>query len=728
MKWPLRLLSYVIQIIVVFYIVTKRLMVPISWQLIAAVPLWCILQQAFLESRLQFLRQSGRVWLDTIRTTTSQSLETVRRNPMSALLVASALGFVLAAVGSGGLYSVLDHGTRWLANLALRGGIFWWPAIITTGIVLVYMTRWKFYSRISIHASTAEGLQAFVPSGGGLHVVCLSAACILAFTMLRVVDNWSGRRTNAVATQQVQNCLNRIPSRIESRRKEISDRIARVIKDSGDQSDAATQRVRTKIMDFAADPSQLKTYLESTPAKPPQKTPDPQALPAKFPEALKKWSPDRIEMEQDLLDLKYLFELKDKDLVLRQSADEMIRTSWGRTGDSSSTPAASRPLVNLILNGQNRPEAKDFESDGLTSAREYQDESIGRILINDYTFPKPYDFSKKLRQMAVSTVPANMQEEERKVLVMFLFSMTFAENQPGKQRPDPALWSPQGESLDRLFEGGKVLDVLRSGLLDPISNPANEIWPIGLTTVRLREMIRGVIQTVTFVFLFWGCCVLFWHGIIRNVVGQLSYLPLGDVMFLPAKPASEPQQTWRDAWNFNAELLLPEDGSDRRAVDIYDAANRSSDLIPGSISAAMRAAASATSPEGAISAKIEKWRKSIDEQNGFLDFIAFALPNLGFLGTIVGIGQGLSVAYSIAVPSSDPFHKARVISEMTSQLGTAFYTTLVALVCVLPFVLMTYSVRRMQDFVGQVAERKLLHLADHRISMKLTRTDSVDSD
>jgi hypothetical protein len=60
-----------------------------------------------------------------------------------------------------------------------------------------------------------------------------------------------------------------------------------------------------------------------------------------------------------------------------------------------------------------------------------------------------------------------------------------------------------------------------------------------------------------------------------------------------------------------------------------------------------------------------------------LGFLNGCLPSLGFIGTVVGMGEALLLADSL-FGSSD---RQKTISLMTEQLGLAFDTTLVALLC-----------------------------------------------
>lgn len=75
-----------------------------------------------------------------------------------------------------------------------------------------------------------------------------------------------------------------------------------------------------------------------------------------------------------------------------------------------------------------------------------------------------------------------------------------------------------------------------------------------------------------------------------------------------------------------------------------------------------------------------------------INYLLWALPSLGFIGTIVGIGESLGRADQV-VRASDSVARADAITRVTSLLGFAFDTTLVALMCGLPVMALLYAYR-----------------------------------
>ena len=95
-----------------------------------------------------------------------------------------------------------------------------------------------------------------------------------------------------------------------------------------------------------------------------------------------------------------------------------------------------------------------------------------------------------------------------------------------------------------------------------------------------------------------------------------------------------------------------------------------------------------------------------------IDYLVWAMPSLGFIGTVVGISQALGDADEV-VRASDQASQAEAITLVTSVLGLAFDTTLIALVCTIPVMLLIAWYRS--------GESQFLLDVDQRISAKLFR-------
>lgn len=81
---------------------------------------------------------------------------------------------------------------------------------------------------------------------------------------------------------------------------------------------------------------------------------------------------------------------------------------------------------------------------------------------------------------------------------------------------------------------------------------------------------------------------------------------------------------------------------------------------------------------------VGRTRDRIDEVGySSIDFLLWAMPSLGFIGTILGIAESLGNA-DLVVRAADAISRGEAVTAVTSFLGLAFDTTLIALVCSIP--------------------------------------------
>jgi biopolymer transport protein ExbB/TolQ len=77
-----------------------------------------------------------------------------------------------------------------------------------------------------------------------------------------------------------------------------------------------------------------------------------------------------------------------------------------------------------------------------------------------------------------------------------------------------------------------------------------------------------------------------------------------------------------------------------------------------------------------------------EAENSMVRYLIWAVPSIGFIGTVRGIGEALSRADEALAGN---------ISGMTSSLGVAFNSTLVALVISIMLMFLLHQLQRLQD-------------------------------
>lgn len=90
----------------------------------------------------------------------------------------------------------------------------------------------------------------------------------------------------------------------------------------------------------------------------------------------------------------------------------------------------------------------------------------------------------------------------------------------------------------------------------------------------------------------------------------------------------------------------------------------------------------------AIQTSVEALGVRFEADNAMIRYIIWAIPSIGFVGTVRGIGQALSQADKAL---------AGDIADMTASLGTAFNSTLVALLASLVLMALLHALQRAQD-------------------------------
>jgi len=182
-------------------------------------------------------------------------------------------------------------------------------------------------------------------------------------------------------------------------------------------------------------------------------------------------------------------------------------------------------------------------------------------------------------------------------------------------------------------------------------------------------MPQGVIQFLTFVFFFWGIFE------INELMSKIKYEKQSfGLDFLPTK----------EQW-----VLSPEDVNDLKIKMInYEKEHKFM------MTAMIRKACTKFRANNSISDVLEIVSRQITINQGksegrqsTIRYLAWAMPSVGFIGTIMGISQALGLADRAGDPE--------VLGQITSSMYVAFDTTLVALI--LSIILMWFFHRLQEE-------------------------------
>ena len=170
----------------------------------------------------------------------------------------------------------------------------------------------------------------------------------------------------------------------------------------------------------------------------------------------------------------------------------------------------------------------------------------------------------------------------------------------------------------------------------------------------LAVVIRDYEQEACFILLFWALAIM----------GYKARCTLRERRVLERNPLGIPEGT----------SVLPEDAREySRALEALPEEEQDY-LLPRTLLAALQRFATTGSIQAVsdtIKENCEVESERLDSEMSMVRYIAWAIPSIGFIGTVRGIGDALGQAYK-AVEGD--------ISGVTVSLGVAFNSTFVALV------------------------------------------------
>lgn len=241
-----------------------------------------------------------------------------------------------------------------------------------------------------------------------------------------------------------------------------------------------------------------------------------------------------------------------------------------------------------------------------------------------------------------------------------------------------------GLSRELLFQAGAlvvaivVVHSLYTGVVRPKAERALEQQRIQLleqpeSSVErsLWVILKDPEQEISFILLFWSLALMFDKT--RDLVRQRRQLGRNLV------PLSR------------GESILPEDARDyARAIEALEPRQREG-LYARALHTALqrfRATRNLQDVSEAVDSVCRAEHERMDSELGMVRYMAWAIPSIGFIGTVRGIGSALSMAHQ-AVEGD--------ITGVTASLGTAFNSTLIALLLSIILMFVLYQLQQFQE-------------------------------
>ena len=193
-----------------------------------------------------------------------------------------------------------------------------------------------------------------------------------------------------------------------------------------------------------------------------------------------------------------------------------------------------------------------------------------------------------------------------------------------------------------------------------------------------RELVivlKDYEQEICFILLFWGCFLIL--SKCRRILRH-NYLFTVDLI----------EDTKEDE-GFSAENII-------KKLDTELTDERSSAPLIQTLRTALWRYAGTQNVQNlsdAVESSVESLAVRQDAENSMIRYLIWAIPSIGFIGTVRGIGEALSLADKAL---------AGDIAGMTNSLGVAFNSTLVALLISIFLMFLFHQLQRLQD--GQMVD------------------------
>lgn len=92
---------------------------------------------------------------------------------------------------------------------------------------------------------------------------------------------------------------------------------------------------------------------------------------------------------------------------------------------------------------------------------------------------------------------------------------------------------------------------------------------------------------------------------------------------------------------------------------------------------------------GLVESQVRIYNEEMESEQSFIRYTAWAIPSVGFIGTVLGIAASLGYANEAGTPEG--------INKMTSMLAVAFDTTLIALFLSIILMFGIHYIQKQQD-------------------------------
>jgi biopolymer transport protein ExbB/TolQ len=184
-------------------------------------------------------------------------------------------------------------------------------------------------------------------------------------------------------------------------------------------------------------------------------------------------------------------------------------------------------------------------------------------------------------------------------------------------------------------------------------------------------LIRDYEQEACFILMFWAIAIMAFKGVVtvrHRALLQKELIPLAEGMRILPEDTRDLSRQIQSLPSYQRNALLPK--------ALLAALHRFS--TTGNIQDAAAATHAYCAAEG----------ERLESELSMIRYIAWAIPSVGFIGTVRGIGQALGYAHK-AIEGD--------IFDVTTSLGVAFNSTLIALLISIVLMFLLHQLQSLQE-------------------------------
>lgn len=182
------------------------------------------------------------------------------------------------------------------------------------------------------------------------------------------------------------------------------------------------------------------------------------------------------------------------------------------------------------------------------------------------------------------------------------------------------------------------------------------------------------------------------EGIIQGVTYFFFIFGILDVFFLLGKISDEKKALSQHLLPEKENWVLDADDANKIKLNVQQIEHSQKFLLTDLIIKACtkyRLSKSSAEVISLVDAQIRIYNEEYESEQSFISYAAWAVPSVGFIGTVLGIAASLGYANEASTPEG--------LEKVTSMLAVAFDTTLVALVLSIFLMWGIHYLRKQQD-------------------------------